>query len=101
MVSWNTGESLSAFFSFRQCFLPCVQLRFPLSKLLFSDRILFLAGTNHRKRDEHRKNKSFFISGVNSINSILVFCDSDERSGRPTASQTKLNVRAALVSLLV
>ena len=67
-VRGNTGEPpLSDFFSFRQCFLsfiqcflPCVQFRFPLNELLFSGRIMFLAGSNHRKRDEHRKGKKFF-----------------------------------------
>jgi hypothetical protein len=42
--------------------------------------------------------KKFFMSEVNSI---WVFGNSDEGNGRPTTSQTKLNVRAALVSLLV
>jgi len=28
--------------------------------LLFSGRILLLAGANHRKRDEHRKDKHLF-----------------------------------------
>jgi hypothetical protein len=49
-VSGNAGDSRSDFFSFRQsafsfiqCFLPCVQFRLALSKLLFSGCILFLA----------------------------------------------------------
>ena len=44
-------------------------------------RILFSAGANHRKRDEHRKDKSFFIQRVNCI---LVFRNSDEANERPT-----------------
>ena len=76
------------FLLFIQRFLACVQLRFPLSKLLFSGQILFLAGANHRKRDEHRKGKKFFH-----IRSKLqlIFRNSDKENGRPTASQTKLN----------
>ena len=37
-----------------------VQLCFPLSKLLFNRRILFLARANDRKRDEDRQDKKFF-----------------------------------------
>src|SRR5206468_10431593 len=65
----NRAGDRPGFFSFRQCFLPfieCflarVQLRFSLSKLLFGGRILFLAGTNRRNRDEHQKGKKFFHS---------------------------------------
>jgi hypothetical protein len=61
-----------------------------LSKLLFSGRILFLAGTNHRKRDEHRQGKKFFH-----IRSKfqLVFRNWKEANGEPMASQMKLNAR--------
>jgi hypothetical protein len=59
-----------------------------LSKLLFSGRILFLTGANHRKRDEHRKDKNLFH-----IKSKLqlVLGNSKKANGRPTVSQTKLN----------
>jgi hypothetical protein len=59
-----------------------------LSKLLFSGRILFLTGANHRKKDEHRKDKNLFH-----IKSKLqlVLRNSKKANGRPTVSQTKLN----------
>ena len=67
-----------------QRILACVQLRFLLSKLLFSDCILFLAGANHRKKDDYRQNQIFFISDVSW--GVGQF---GEENGRPTASQMK------------
>jgi len=46
--------------SFIQRILARVQLGLPLGKLLFSGWILFLAGANHRERDERRKDKNLF-----------------------------------------
>ena len=48
------------FLSLNQSFLAYIQFRFALSKLCFSGQVLFLAGANHRQRDEHRKDKHFF-----------------------------------------
>ena len=59
-VGGNPAGARYGFFPFGQCFLACVQLGFALSKLLFSGRILLLAGANHPNRDEHRKDKNLF-----------------------------------------
>jgi hypothetical protein len=73
------------FLPFRQDFLPFVygllasiQLRFPLSELLFGRGISFLARANQRKRNQQRQDKSFFhISGglslVNEENGGLMY----------------------------
>src|SRR5262245_11933438 len=44
---------LYCFLSLHHCFLTCIQLRFALSRLCFSGRILLLAGANHCQRDEN------------------------------------------------
>gem|GEM_PF-6988883 len=46
--------------SLNQCFLAYIQLCLPLRKLRVNGRILLLAGANHRKTDEHQKDKDFF-----------------------------------------
>ncbi len=51
---------IHCFLSLNQCFLACIQLRFPLRKLRFCSRILLLAGANHRKSDEQGKDKHSF-----------------------------------------
>ncbi len=78
------------FLPFIQRFLACVQLRFPLSKLLFSGQILFLAGADHRKRDEHQGKKFFHIRSKFQ----LVFRNWEEANGEPMPSQMKLNARS-------
>ena len=39
--------------SFIQCFLARIQLDLSLSELLFGSCVLFLAGAEHRQRNEH------------------------------------------------
>src|SRR5438876_12224520 len=61
------------FLFFIQCLLACAQFCFPLSKLCFSCRILFLAGTNQRKTDERRKYKHPFHIQEQSFMSSRLF----------------------------
>ena len=44
----------------RLMLLARIQLGLSLSELLFGRCILFLAGANHRQRNEHREGKEFF-----------------------------------------
>jgi hypothetical protein len=55
-----------------------------LSKLLFSDGILFLARANYRERDEHRQDQNLFH-----IRRKLGLVNSGEENGMPRASQMK------------
>ena len=51
---------LHGFLSLNYCLLPYIQLCLALRELCFSSGILFLAGANHRRSDEHQKNQFLF-----------------------------------------
>jgi hypothetical protein len=84
------------FVSFSYYLLARIQLCFALSKLLFSAKILFLAGASHCQRDEYRKDM-FFISP----SKCYWFRSSQQETGRLSASQMRLVTRAALMQLFL
>src|SRR4029079_14364909 len=53
-VRYSFFPLIQCFLSFIQSLLARVEVCFPLSKLCFSCRILFLAGANHSETDQRR-----------------------------------------------